>query len=69
MDQKPEHEEIKKRFYEMFGGDQEISLLIDEFYYRMLMDKELRDIFLKADMGRIRYHQKNFFSTLLGSDA
>jgi truncated hemoglobin YjbI len=56
MDNKQGGEETNKKFYELFGGDQEISLLIDDFYYRMLLDKDLRDIFLKADMGRIRYH-------------
>lgn len=50
MDKEP------SQFYTDFGGDEQISTLIDDFYYRMLLDKDLRDIFLKADIGRIRYH-------------
>lgn len=32
----------------------------------MLFDKLLRDKFLKADMSRVRYQQKRFFSAMMG---
>ena len=32
----------------------------------MLFDKLLRDKFLKADMSRVRYQQKRFFSQMMG---
>lgn len=45
----------KKCLYERMGGDSTVSELIDQFYYKVLFDKLLRDKFLKADMGRVRY--------------
>ncbi|CAD8158151.1 unnamed protein product [Paramecium octaurelia] len=56
----------KKCLYEKFGGDQQVSELIDQFYYKVLFDKLLRDKFLKADMSRVRYQQKRFFSQMMG---
>ncbi|CAD8208013.1 unnamed protein product [Paramecium pentaurelia] len=56
----------KKPLYERFGGDQQVSELIDQFYYKVLFDKLLRDKFLKADMSRVRYQQKRFFSQMMG---
>ncbi|CAD8112588.1 unnamed protein product [Paramecium sonneborni] len=52
--------------YDRFGGDQYVSELIDQFYYKVLFDKLLRDKFLKADMSRVRYQQKRFFSQMMG---
>ncbi|CAD8153585.1 unnamed protein product [Paramecium pentaurelia] len=56
----------KKCLFEKFGGDQQVSELIDQFYYKVLFDKLLRDKFLKADMSRVRYQQKRFFSQMMG---
>ncbi|CAD8122717.1 unnamed protein product [Paramecium sonneborni] len=56
----------KKCLFERFGGDQQVSELIDQFYYKVLFDKLLRDKFLKADMSRVRYQQKRFFSQMMG---
>ncbi|CAD8159836.1 unnamed protein product [Paramecium pentaurelia] len=56
----------KKCLFEKFGGDQQVSELIDQFYYKVLFDKLLRDKFLKADMSRVRYQQKRFFAQMMG---
>lgn len=53
--------------YERFGGDGQISELIDQFYYKVLFDKQLRDFFLKADMSRVRLQQKRYFAHLMGT--
>ncbi|CAD8075770.1 unnamed protein product [Paramecium sonneborni] len=56
----------KKCLFEKFGGDQQVSELIDQFYYKVLFDKLLREKFLKADMSRVRYQQKRFFAQMMG---
>ena len=40
--------------FDRFGGDAQIHELIDQFYYRVLFEKSLREYFLKADMSRVR---------------
>ena len=40
--------------FERFGGDSQLKELIDQFYYKVLFDKNLRGHFLKADMTRVR---------------
>ena len=40
--------------FEKLGGEVGINELVDRFYYKVLFDKKLRGVFLKADMGRVR---------------
>lgn len=44
----------KKSLLERFGGDQEVAELIDQFYYKVMFDKLLRDKFMKGDMSHVR---------------
>ncbi len=40
--------------FDKIGGEIGVSELVDRFYYKVLFDKKIRDVFLKADMGRVR---------------
>lgn len=55
------------QFFEEFGGDAAVSDLIDTFYYRILLDKKLRQFYIDVDMTKLRFQQKRFFAQLLGS--
>ncbi|CAD8088301.1 unnamed protein product [Paramecium primaurelia] len=57
---------MDQSMFEQFGGDGQISDLIDQFYYKVLFDQSLRSMFLKADMTRVRLQQKTFFAQMFG---
>ncbi|CAD8125568.1 unnamed protein product [Paramecium sonneborni] len=57
---------MDQNVFDSFGGDGQISDLIDQFYYKVLFDQTLRGKFLKADMTRVRLQQKTFFAQMFG---
>ncbi len=52
--------------YSKLGGDGTVKVLVEEFYRRILADRELEPVFAGVDMGRLKRHQALFISQALG---
>src|SRR4051812_19544142 len=51
--------------YQQLGGSENIEAVVEQFYERILSDKELGPIFAGIDMERLRGHQTRFVSFVL----
>lgn len=52
--------------YNRLGGRQALQTLIDLFYYKVLLDPELKKKFTGADMMTLKQHQVEFMASILG---
>jgi hemoglobin len=52
--------------YDQIGGDAAVAEAVRLFYLRVLADPELQAIFADTDMDRLRAHQVDLFTKLLG---
>lgn len=52
--------------YEQIGGRQALHTLIDLFYYKVLLDPELKKKFDGADMVSLKQHQLEFLTCVFG---
>ena len=59
-------EAVTPTLFERLGGMVSIDVAVDEFYDRVVGDPELAPFFDRADLRRVRAHQKEFLATALG---
>ena len=59
-------EAVAPTLFERLGGMVSIEVAVDEFYDRVVGDPELAPFFDRADLRRVRAHQKEFLATALG---
>lgn len=52
--------------YDRVGGEQGVIKLVDAFYDRVFLDKELAPFFDSARVDRLKKMQKEFFTIALG---
>ena len=52
--------------YHRFGGEEQISNIVDEFYERVLADESVAHFFDEVDMAAQRAHQTQFLSAVAG---
>jgi hemoglobin len=55
----------ERSLYERVGGKEAIAELVDDFYTRLLGDKDLVEFFNMARMDHLRAMQREFFSIAL----
>jgi hemoglobin len=58
--------QVQSSLYEIVGGEAALSLLVDDFYDRVLADPELRGFFVGTNMTRLKGRQVEFFAAALG---
>jgi hemoglobin len=52
--------------YTAIGGAAALSAAVDDFYRRVLADRELAGYFIGADVERIKAHQRMFIAAAIG---
>jgi hemoglobin len=55
--------------YEQVGGQEAITVVVDDFYERVLADPELAGFFTGTNMSRLKGKQVEFFCAALGGPA
>lgn len=52
--------------YDEIGGASAVALAVDDFYRRVLADRELAPLFAGVDFHRLKAHQRAFLSAAMG---
>ncbi len=52
--------------YDQLGGEDTVDLAVEKFYKKVLNDEELMEFFEDVNMNKLRQHQKNFITLVLG---
>lgn len=55
--------------YDRIGGEPALTAVVDDFYRRVCADAELTEFFVGIDLDRVKQHQIDYFSTVLGGPA
>ena len=52
--------------YESIGGESAVRAAVDDFYARLLADRQLAAFFTGTDLRRLQAHQRAFIAAALG---
>jgi len=52
--------------YESIGGESAVRAAVDDFYARLLADRQLAAYFTGTDLRRLKAHQRAFIAAALG---
>ena len=56
----------EKSLYDQLGGEATVNLAVEKFYKKVLNNEELIEFFEEVNMEKLRQHQKNFITLVLG---
>ena len=52
--------------YDSIGGEPAVRAAVDDFYARLLADRQLAPFFTGADLHRLKAHQRAFIAAAIG---